>query len=118
MNFYKIVDEDSNKTKNYNLDIVQCFLIDDNLKTVDFFYGANEFVKMPLTNELIKKLKEIGVLKNDEKEVKKVSLVCDRCGKQFFYNVLFDKNGVSVNTISNPLLCSNCIVEVGNERKL
>lgn len=65
MNFYKIIDEDSNKTKIYNLDIVQGFVIDDNLKTVDFFYSANEFVKMPLTNELIKKLKEIGVLKNE-----------------------------------------------------
>lgn len=109
MNFYKIIEEDSNKTKIYNLDIVQGFVIDDNLKTVDFFYSANEFVKMPLTNELIKKLKEIGVLKNEEKEVKKVSLICDRCGQPFKYNVLFDKNGVSVNTIKTPLLCSNCI---------
>jgi transposase len=109
MNFYKIFDKESNQTKIYNLDIVQCFFIDDDIKTVDFFYGADEFVQTPLTNELIKKLKEIGVLKNDEKEVKKVSLICDRCGKPFKYNVLFDKNGVSVNTIKTPLLCSKCI---------
>ena len=112
MNFYKIFDEKHKRTQSFNLDIVQCFVIDEAVNIVDFYYGAKDHINIPLTNELIKKLKEIGALKNEEKDVKKVSLVCDRCGKQFFYNVLFDKNGVSVNTISNPLLCSNCIVEV------
>ncbi len=48
----------------------------------------------------------------EEKEVKKVSLICDRCGEPFLHNVLFDKNGVSVNTIKSPLMCSKCMVYV------
>jgi hypothetical protein len=62
MNFYKIYNEDRKITQNFNLDIVQCFLIDDNLGTVDIYYSAKEHFITPLTNELIKKLKEIGVL--------------------------------------------------------
>ena len=118
MNFYKIFDEENKRTLNFNLDIVQYFVIDEAFNTVDFYYSAKDHIDIPLTNEQIKKLKEIGVLKNDEKEVKKVSLVCDRCGQPFFYNVLFDKNGVSVNTIKTPLLCSKCICGGENERKL
>jgi hypothetical protein len=125
MNFYKVIEEEYNaslllrkRTKYFNLDIVQCFVIDDAVNTVDFYYGAKDHINIPLTNELIKKLKEIGALKNDEKDVKKISLVCDRCGKPFFYNVLFDINGVSVNTIKTPLLCSKCICGGKNERKL
>ena len=54
-----------------------------------------------------------------KKEVKKVSLVCDSCGQTFLYNVLFDRNGVSVCTIKTPLLCSKCICgDSKNERKL
>ena len=63
MNFYKISDEECKKMRFFNLDIVQCFLIDDVLGTVDFYYSANDYINLPLTNELIKKLKEIGVLK-------------------------------------------------------
>lgn len=63
MNFYKIFDEEHKRTQYFNLDIVQCFVIDDNIGTVDFFYSAKEFIKTPLNDELIKKLKEIGVLK-------------------------------------------------------
>lgn len=44
-----------------------------------------------------------------EKEVKKVLLVCYRCGETFKANALFDKNGVSINTM--PRLCSKCIIE-------
>lgn len=46
------------------------------------------------------------------RKVKKVSLICDRCGETFLYNVLFDKKGVSINRINSPLLCSKCIIEV------
>lgn len=63
MNIYKIVDEERKITQNFNLDIVQCFIIDDILGTVDIYYSAKEHFTTPLTNELIKKLKEIGVLK-------------------------------------------------------
>lgn len=45
----------------------------------------------------------------------KVKLLCDRCGNMFLYNVLFDKNGVSINPITR--LCSNCFVEVKNDNK-
>lgn len=63
MNFYKIFDEERKVTQFFNLDIVQCFFIDEILGTVDFYYGARDHINLPLTNELIKKLKEIGVLK-------------------------------------------------------
>ena len=63
MNFYKIVDEEHKRTRNFNLDIVQCFVIDEILGTVDFYYGARDHINIPLTDELIKKLKEIGALK-------------------------------------------------------
>ncbi len=122
MNFYKIYDEERKRTQYLNLDLVQCFFIDDMLGLVDFYYSENDHTTLILNDELIKKLKEIGVLfsKSEEKEekgsficeVKKVSLICDRCGEPFLHNVLFDKNGVSVNTIKSPLMCSKCMVYV------
>lgn len=63
MNFYKIVDEEHKRTQSFNLDIVQCFVIDDILGTVDFYYSSKDHLTTLLNNELIKKLKEIGVLK-------------------------------------------------------
>ena len=63
MNFYKIVDEERKRTQILNLDIVQCFIIDDIFGTVDFYYSSKDHINIPLNNELIKKLKEIGVLK-------------------------------------------------------
>ena len=62
MKFYKIFDKEHNRSQNFNLDIVQCFVIDDNLGTVDFYYSAADHFNTPLTDELIRKLKEIGVL--------------------------------------------------------
>ena len=110
MNFYKATD-------NFfiNLDLVKKIARKED-KWYVYFIGEEEgtFIMSCMAAEI----KKILFSKNKERDVKQIKLVCDRCGKQFFYNVLFDKNGVSVNTISNPLLCSNCIVEVGNERKL
>lgn len=62
MNFYKIFNKEQNRSQNFNLDIVQCFVIDDNLGTVDFYYSGTDHFNTPLTDELIRKLKEIGVL--------------------------------------------------------
>ena len=62
MKFYKIFDKERNRSQNFNLDIVQCFVIDDNLGTVDFYYSATDHFNTLLTDELIRKLKEIGVL--------------------------------------------------------
>lgn len=61
MNFYKIYSEDRHIANYFNLDIVQCFIIDDYCATVDIYYSAKEHFVTPLTKELIKKLKEIGV---------------------------------------------------------
>lgn len=62
MNFYKKYDEEKTRTQIFNLDIVQCFVIDNILGTVDFYYSAKDHINIPLDNELIKKLKEIGAL--------------------------------------------------------
>lgn len=70
MNFYKVIEEEykgslllRKRTKYFNLDIVQCFVIDDNTGVVYFYYSSNDHILTPLTDELIKKLKEMGVLK-------------------------------------------------------
>ena len=63
MNFYKIFDEERKIIKIFNLDIVQCFVVNVISGYVDFYYGSRDFINIPLTDELIKKLKEIGVLK-------------------------------------------------------
>lgn len=62
MKFYKLIDKDHNCIKNFNLDIVQCFVIDNNLKIVHLYYGAKDHIELLITNELTEKLKEIGVL--------------------------------------------------------
>jgi hypothetical protein len=70
MNFYKVIEEEYDgslllrkRTLYYNLDIVQCFVIDDNKRVVYFYYSSDDYILTPLTDELIKKLKEMGVLK-------------------------------------------------------
>jgi len=62
MNFYKIIDKDRNRTQNFNLDLVQCFVIDNNLKIVQLYYSAKDHTELQLTNELIAKLKQMGIL--------------------------------------------------------
>lgn len=62
MNFYKIFDEERKRTKIFNLDMVQCFVIDYVVGIVVFFYSEKDHDETPLTDELIKKLKEIGAL--------------------------------------------------------
>ena len=62
MNIYKVIDKDRNRIQNFNLDIVQCFVIDNNIKTVDLYYSAKDHMNLQLTNELIEKLKKMGIL--------------------------------------------------------
>jgi len=70
MNFYKVIEEECDgnlylrkRDLYYNLDIVQCFVIDDKKRVVYFYYSSDDYILTPLTDELIKKMKEIGVLK-------------------------------------------------------
>ena len=62
MNIYRIFDKELKRTQIFNLDIVKCFVIDDNCKFVHFFYSEKDTISFILTDDLTKKLKEIGVL--------------------------------------------------------
>lgn len=62
MNIYKLIDKDRNITRIFNLDLVQCFVIDNNLKIVILCYSKNDYTELLITNELIGKLKQMGVL--------------------------------------------------------
>jgi hypothetical protein len=62
MNFYKLIDKDRNQTRIFNLDLVQCFVIDDLLKIVLLCYSEKDYTELQLTNELVGKLKQMGVL--------------------------------------------------------
>jgi hypothetical protein len=48
----------------------------------------------------------------EEKDLRRIKLICDGCGKIFEVNVLFDKNGVSVGPLLFSRYCSKCILEV------
>lgn len=53
-------------------------------------------------------------INNEEKDIRQIQLVCDRCGETFKVNVPFDENGVSVSPVIFSRYCSKCINEVGN----
>lgn len=62
MNFYKVIEKDRNRTRTFNLDLVQCFVINENLKTVQLYYSAKDQTELQITDELIRKLKQMGIL--------------------------------------------------------
>lgn len=62
MNFYKLIEKDRNRTRTFNLDLVQCFVINENLKTVQLYYSAKDQTELQITDELIRKLKQMGIL--------------------------------------------------------
>lgn len=105
MNFYK-------GTDNYliNLDLVTKVAIKDGDWYV-YFVGEKEgeYIETCMASE-IKKMVFSKSEKNKEKRT--ISLVCDRCGKPFKLNVIFDENGECNNILSR--LCGECINEIGN----
>lgn len=92
-----------------------------NLKAADCTPFNGSIISCALSYKIdqLKSLRQLFIniynSKSEEKEVRNVRLVCDRCGDEFILNVLFDRNGVSINKINTPLLCSKCIVELKNE---
>lgn len=62
MNFYKVIEKDRNRTRTFNLDLVQCFVINENLKIVQLYYSAKDHTELQITDELIRKLKQMGIL--------------------------------------------------------
>lgn len=105
MNFYK-------GTDNYliNLDLVKKVARKNNDWYV-YYIGEQEgeYIMSCMASEI----KRIVFSKSEKKKEKRtILLVCDRCGKPFKLNVIFDENGECNNIISR--LCGECIKEVGN----
>lgn len=89
------------------------------------FHISNDYFSMDLdlitNNSRIvgeEKGQIIKTSEKEEKELKKIKLVCDGCGKIFEVNVLFDKNAVSVGPLIFSRFCSKCMVENKNSEIL
>ena len=100
MNFYK-------GTDNFfiNLDLVKKISRKNNDWYV-YFIGDEEgtFIMPCMASEI----KRIICYKSEEKKEKRTILLsCDRCGKPFELNVIFDENGTCNNILSR--LCGECI---------
>ena len=76
------------------------------------FNISNDYFSMDL-NLIINDSKK--VFEREEKEKKRIKLICDGCGKIFELNVLFDKNGDSVEPVRLSRLCSKCINKICNK---
>lgn len=95
--------EELEKIKDFIYNVLMVFQNQDEFLADDSGLGNFE-------NPMFDKARSYILKKKKIKQIKKISLVCDRCGEHFKANVMFDKNGVSISQI--PRLCSKCIVEV------